>query len=64
MFGSLLILAALTGCARTVDSPLPPPRRDPSNRWSALLTSASTKDGVDYELIAKQKKTLEQYIWM
>lgn len=58
----LLTYGLLLACTSRVHIDTPPPEVDPSDEWSELLERASSSDGVDYALIAREREVLERYL--
>lgn len=63
MLPALLLCACdgLLGLER-MPSPLPAPEADPGPAWQALLQSASSAEGVDYDRVAAEAETLHRFV--
>lgn len=57
------LLVLLAGCRAVIEPKVPPPDRDPSDAWEALLGSVVTPDGlVDYDTLEANRGPLDDYV--
>ena len=58
----LIALPLLAACTEDLGPTMEAPRDNPSLLWAGLLRRSSTPDGVDYDMIARNRSALDRYM--